>query len=92
MIKSNQLVIDWYEQLGAIPISKKVDIPDPENLVDEIEIDENLEDADPIEALREALKNKKLDSIETINAKYLINEYIELLKKDDEVLRHIQQK
>ncbi len=92
MIKSNQLVIDWYEQLGAIPISKKVDIPDPENLVDEIEIDENLEDADPIEALREALKNKKLDSIETINAKYLSSEYIELLKKDDAVLRQIQQK
>lgn len=92
MIKSNQLVIDWYEQLGAIPISKKVDIPDPEDLMDEIEIDENLEDTDPIETLREALKNKKLDSIETINAKYLSSEYIDLLKKDDQVLRQIQQK
>lgn len=90
MIKSNQLVIDWYEQLGAIPISKKIDIPDPESLMDEIEIDENLDETDPIEALRDALKNKKLNSIETISAKYLDAEYINHLKRDAEVLEQIQ--
>ena len=58
--------------------------------MDEIEIDENIEDADPLSALKEALKNKKLDSIDTISAKYLDKEYIDILKKDAQVLEQIQ--
>lgn len=92
IIKSNQLIIDWYEQLGVVPISKKIDIPDPDSLIDEIEIDENIEVTDPFETLRDALKNKNLSSIETIKIEHLKKGYIEDLKKDAIVLEEIQKK
>ncbi len=92
MIISNQLVIDWYEKVGGVPISKKIDIPEPDNLMDEIEIDENLSETDPIEELQKQLSENNSKDFRIIKAKYLQPDFIELLRKDGEVLKQIQKR
>jgi len=89
LIDSNELIIHWYEELGAIPISKKLDIPDPDELIDEIEIDETLNDEDPVVKLKTALDSKNLQNIDVIPAKYLSQEFIDNLREDDQILRKI---
>ena len=90
LIVSNQLVLNWYDEFGVIPISKKIDIPSPEDLIDEIEIDENIKEGDPVERLKNALKSKNLEGIDTINVKYLDPEYRILLEQDAQILKRIQ--
>jgi ERCC4-related helicase len=90
MIISNQLIIDWFEKVGGVPISKKIDIPEPDDLMDEIDIDENLSETDPIEELQKQLSDNNSKDFRIIKAKYLKPEYLELLKQDAMVLKYIQ--
>ena len=92
MIISNQLIIDWHEQIGGIPISKNIDIPEPDNLMDEIDIDENLSENDPVEKLQKQLSKNNTKDFRIIKSKYLNPDYIEFLKQDAVILENIRSK
>ena len=54
--------------------------------------DVSLEDTDPIDKLRDALKARNLEDIDTIDVNFLSSEYRDLLEKDAQLLKSIQKR
>ena len=86
MIQTNQLVERWWEELGRVPIMKKGQIPDPDDLSDYDE-----DDAENHSALDEELEQLRDDKGLISIPKELIDlKFIEDVRKDTNLLVNIR--
>ncbi len=90
MIKSFELIEDWYERLGKVPIYKKGKLPDVDSLLEEIDIDLNIE----LENINfdEQLEKYYEKGLMIINKNEIKNGFIDDLKKDIKILKQIKNK
>jgi len=85
MIKSNELILNWWDEIGAVPIMKKGQLPDPQ--------DYNLEDGEESDALNQDIELLRARSGFLEIQKELLNpKFIEDVKHDTELLKSILEK
>jgi superfamily II DNA or RNA helicase/HKD family nuclease len=85
MINNNKLIINWWEQLGFVPIMKKGQLPDPEDFA--LEDGEN---SDEFETMLEHLRNTK-GLLEIPNV-WIDEQFIFDVKQDTDLLEAIHKK
>ncbi|MDD3712460.1 MAG: helicase-related protein, partial [Candidatus Izemoplasmatales bacterium] len=90
MIESNKLIERWWEELGKIPILKKGQIPDPENII--------LDDSDNVDAQMDAEsaddeleKMRSATGLITVNNELIEESYINEVKADIKLLQSIRE-
>ncbi len=90
IIESSQLICDWYEKLGKVPIYKKGKLPDVDSLEEATgeDIDEELRES----LLDEELKDYKEKGLWLIDKSEIRKGFIEDVKKDIELLKEIESK
>lgn len=90
MIASFELIQDWYEQLGKVPIYKKGKLPDVESLMNDVEDDitDRLSDI----VFEDQLKKYYEKGLMIIDAKEIKEDFINDLKKDILLLKSIRNK
>ncbi len=82
MIKSNELIENWWIELGVVPIMKKGQLPDPQNY--------NLEDGEESDAFAEDLEMMRTrGGFLEIEKELLDPKFIEDVKHDTELLKSI---
>lgn len=90
MIASNKLIERWWEELGKIPIQKKGQIPDPENII--LDDSDNIEDQmDSESADKEAEKMRGASGLITISNDLIEEGYINEVKADIRLLQSIKE-
>ncbi|NQU99310.1 MAG: helicase, partial [Parcubacteria group bacterium] len=89
LIYNSELMRDWYNKLGKIPIYKKGNLPDVDSLQEIIEedLDEKLKD----DTLEEELKEHIEKGLWLIDKKELRKQFIEDIESDIEMLKEIRE-
>lgn len=83
MIKSNELIENWWNELGVVPIMKKGQLPDPK--------DYNLEDGEESDSFAEDLElMRSREGFLEIDKSLLDPKFIEDVRHDTQLLRSIQ--
>lgn len=90
IIKSSEIIRDWYERVGKVPIYKKGKLPDVDALLEATgeDIDEELKDI----ILDEELKSYKEKGLWLIDKKEIRKGFIEDVEKDIKILKDIREK
>ncbi|MCF7886386.1 MAG: helicase [Candidatus Marinimicrobia bacterium] len=88
IINSIQIVEDWYEKLGKVPILKKGQIPDPETIVSSSSDNVNVELNQQI-AEDQLKKLKEAKGLIAVDKKFITADFIEDVKHDKKILREI---
>ncbi len=86
MIASMQKVQQWYEKVGVVPIFKRGDLVEPEDIIDDTS--DNDEEMKKIDENLDKLKKEK--GYYYIKSQDLKPEFIEKLKKDIQLLQEIK--
>jgi len=88
MIKSSELVKEWYEKLGKVPIYKKGNLPDIESLFESTgeDLEEELEDINFNQLLEKYIQK----GLRLVEKKELKKSFIEDVKKDINLLKDIR--
>jgi superfamily II DNA or RNA helicase len=91
IIKSSEIIRDWYERIGKVPIYKKGKLPDVDTLLEATgeDIDEELKDIDII--LDEELKSYQEKGLWLIDKKEIRKGFIEDVEKDINILKEIRE-
>jgi len=91
IIKSSEIVHDWYERVGKVPIYKKGKLPDVDALLEATgeDIDEELKDIDII--LDEELKSYQEKGLWLIDKQEIRKGFIEDVEKDIKILKEIRE-
>ncbi|MDD5769057.1 MAG: helicase-related protein [Methanothrix sp.] len=90
MIESNKLIERWWEEIGKIPIQKKGQIPDPENII--LDDSDNIEEQmDAESADSEIEKMRSASGLVTINNDLIEDGYINEVKADIKLLQNIKE-
>lgn len=91
MIRSYEIIIDWYDRLGLVPIYKKGNIPDIDDLLDE-PCDPDDEEAMELQQAKttEALKALRSKGYFFLEKKEIKVSFREDMQKDLELLQHIK--
>lgn len=89
-IRSHQVIIDWYEKFGFVPIYKKGTVPDPDILADAFD-DSEIQDEFSEGLLESALTSQQLakdveKGLMLIPADLMSPDFITSLKRDIELL------
>jgi hypothetical protein len=89
MINSFELIEQWYEKLGKVPIYKKGKLPDVETLLKEVDDDVKIE----LEEINfdDQLKKFYEKGLMIIERKEILNDFLIDLKKDIKLLKHIKE-
>jgi superfamily II DNA/RNA helicase len=89
MIESSKLVKNWYEELDMVPVYKKGNLPDVDELEEASgeEVDEQLDDI----TLDDLLEEYKEKGLVTVPKEDLEPKFIELLNKDIDLLENIRE-
>lgn len=88
IIDSNKLIEKWWHELGKVPISKKGQIPDPENIIETS--DDQLDDDLKKELYEDELaKLKQAKGLLSINKSFIDTEFIKQVEKDRLILEKI---
>lgn len=90
MIASFELIQEWYERLGKVPIYKKGKLPDVESLMNDVEDDISDKLLDLV--FEDQLKKYYEKGLMLIDAKEIKNDFINDLKKDIKLLKSIRDK
>ena len=90
MINSFELIAEWYERLGKVPIYKKGKLPDVDTLLREVDVDVEIELEDI--NFDEQLKFFYEKGLMIIKKNEIKNGFIEDLKKDIKLLKQIKNK
>jgi superfamily II DNA or RNA helicase len=90
MINASQLILDWYEKLGKVPVYKKGKLPDIDILLEAT--GEDLDDELGETLFDDQLRTYTDKGLWLIEKKELKEEFTELVKKDIELLKKIRAK
>jgi hypothetical protein len=87
MINSYELIEEWYEKLGKVPIYKKGKLPDVDTLLKEIDYDVEIE----LEEINfdDQLKKFYEKGLMIINKNEIKNAFVDDLRKDIKLLKEI---
>ncbi|MFW6149336.1 MAG: SNF2-related protein, partial [Atribacterota bacterium] len=90
IIKSSEIILDWYNKFGKIPVYKKGKLPDVDTLLDAIgeDLDEDLKDV----TLDEELSQYKEKGLWLIDKKELKKGFIDDVENDIKILKTIRDK
>lgn len=90
IIQSSQMILDWYEKLGKVPIYKKGKLPDVDSLLESTgeDLDEELRES----TLEEELQGYKEKGLWLIDAKELRKAFVDDIKKDIQMLTSIKER
>jgi len=90
MINSYELIEEWYEKLGKVPIYKKGKLPDVDTLLKEIDYDVEIE----LEEINfdDQLKKFYEKGLMIINKNEIKNAFVDDLRKDIKLLKEIKKK
>ncbi len=90
LIHQSEIICQWYEKLGKVPIYKKGKLPDIDSLLEATgdDLDEELQEV----RIDEKLKNYEEKGLWCIDAKEIKKQFIDDVKKDIAVLKDIQNK
>jgi superfamily II DNA or RNA helicase len=90
IIKSSEIIRDWYERIGKVPIYKKGKLPDVDALLEATgeDIDEELKDI----ILDEELKNYKEKGLWLIDKQEIRKGFIEDVEKDIKILKEVRER
>lgn len=90
MIASNQMIEDWWNKLGKVPIMKKGKIPDPEDILSTS--DDNVdEELNQQTAEKELQKLKDSKGLIAVDKKFINPEFIKDVASDKELLVQIHE-
>lgn len=90
MINASQLILDWYEKLGKVPVYKKGKLPDIDILLEAT--GEDLDDELGETLFDDQLRTYKDKGLWLIDKDELKKEFTELVKKDIKLLESIRDK
>lgn len=90
MIKSNDIIVRWWEEAGQVPIMKKGEIPDPETF--EEDTSDNFSEAVDEVTNDVALENMNKSGLLTVEKELFEEEFIESVKADRALLESIHDK
>ena len=91
MIASTQMIEDWWHKLGKVPIMKKGNIPDPEEILQTTDDDIKAEiDAQTFE--EEFKKLKETKGLLTIDVSLIDPKFVEDIAQDRRLLEDIREK
>jgi superfamily II DNA or RNA helicase len=90
MINASQLILDWYEKLGKVPVYKKGKLPDIDILLEAT--GEDLDDELGETLFDDQLRTYKDKGLWLIDKDELKKEFTELVKKDIKLLENIRAK
>jgi superfamily II DNA/RNA helicase len=90
MIISSEVVLDWYERLGKVPVYKNGKLPDLDSLEEAIgdELDDKLKDV----ALENELQNHIENGLWLIDKKELKKAFVDDVTKDIDLLKDIYER
>ena len=88
MIEHSQVILDWYDKLGKVPVYKKGKLPDIDILLEAT--GEDLDDELGETLFDDQLRTYKDKGLRLIDKKELREEFTELVKKDIELLGNIR--
>lgn len=88
IIRQSELMLEWYEKLGRVPVYKKGKLPDLDSLMEATgeDLDEELKDS----VLENELKEHIEKGLWFIDAKELKKKFIEDIRKDIKILSEIR--
>jgi superfamily II DNA or RNA helicase len=89
IIDSSELVLDWYERLGKVPVYKKGKLPDVDALIEAA--GEDLDEELPEALLEKELKSYIEKGLWLIEKKELRKAFIDDIKQDIELLSQIRE-
>jgi superfamily II DNA/RNA helicase len=90
MIRSNEIIIRWWDEAGRVPIMKKGEIPDPETF--EENSDDNLNESVDEITNDDAFDRSNKNGLLTIEKTMFTEEYIISVKADKTLLESIHDK
>lgn len=89
MIRSNQMILDWWAKLGKVPIMKKGQIPNPDDILESTE-DTLSEELNQQTAEIEFQKLKESKGLIAVDKSYIDPKFIEDVTKDKKLLEDMQ--
>ncbi len=89
IIHSSEVIVDWYERLGKVPVYKKGKLPDVDALVQAT--GEDLDEELPEALLENELRSYIEKGLWLIEKKELKKEFIDCVKQDIELLSQIRE-
>lgn len=89
MLNSSENILSWIERRKKMPIYKKGDLPNIDELINESEIDKEI-DTETDSEIEEKLESYKERGFFEIDIKYLNNNFIKDIKEDIQILTNIK--
>lgn len=90
MIRSTKMIEDWWHKLKKVPIMKKGQIPNPEEIL-ETTADDMQNEINNQTAEKELQKLKEEKGLIAVDASFIKPEFIEKVKRDRELLEKIEE-
>lgn len=90
MIRSTKMIEDWWYKLKKVPIMKKGQIPNPEEIFETTD-DDIQNEINEQTAEKELQKLKEEKGLIAVDASFIKSEFIEKVKRDRELLEKIEE-